>query len=153
MQHLATPPLTPDQAMSMPVDAVFDHSPSSLREKAAQLVGDGLLDEATSLIDQGLKQHPRDEHLLVMCALLCEVRRDWVGAHDALQELLEVQGYRAPSETWSHWIRVLRCLGQWERAWLAAQQGLKLHPQDLVLQSENDTLRAIVQADRSDRQV
>jgi protein involved in temperature-dependent protein secretion len=130
----------------MPVDGVFDHQPSSLRERAAKLVGEGQIEAATELINDGLKTHPRDEHLLVMCALLCEVRRDWYGADRALQELIAVQGYHAPAETWSHWIRVLRCLGQWEKAWTVANQSLELHPSDLVLQSEHDTLKAIVQS-------
>jgi len=142
----AAHPLTPDQAMSMPNEDALDASPSTLRERAAQLVGEGETDQAFALIEEGLQTHPRDEHLLVMCALLCEVRRDWVGADHALTKLVEVQGYRAPAETWSHWVRVLRCRGHLDRAWSTVNRGLQLHPHDELLQSEHDTLRAILQA-------
>lgn len=146
MLQTATHSSTPDQALSVPHDGVFDNTPSSLRERAAQLVGEGRTDQAHALIDEGLKHHPSDEHLLVMRALLCEVRRDWSGADQALQALVDVQGYLTPAETWAHWVRVQRCRGHLDRAWSTVNQGLKLHPHDEVLQSEHDTLKAILQA-------
>jgi len=145
MLQAATFPLTSDPALSMPADGVFETTPSSLRERAAQLVGEGQTDQASALIEEGLKNHPKDEHLLVMQALLCEVRRDWPGADHALQQLVNVQGYLAPAETWSHWVRVLRCRGHLDRAWSTVNRGLQLHPEHEVLQSEHDTLRAILQ--------
>ena len=146
MLQAATLPLTPEPVLSMPADGIFETTPSSLRERAAQLVGEGLTDQAAALIEEGLKNHPKDEHLLVMQALLCEVRRDWSGADHALQQLVDVQGYLAPAETWSHWVRVLRCRGHLDRAWSTVKRGLQLHPEHEVLLSEHDTLQAILQA-------
>lgn len=146
MLQAATLPLTPDPALSMPADGIFETTPSTLRERAAQLVGEGRTDDASRLIDDGLQSHPKDEHLLVMRALLCEVKRDWPGADHALQQLVEVQGYLAPAETWSHWVRVQRCRGHLDRAWTTVNRALQLHPHDELLQSEHDTLQTILQA-------
>ena len=146
MLQAATLSLTPDPALSMPEAGIFETTPSTLRERAAQLVGEGRTDEACALIEDGLKTHPRDEHLLVMRALLCEVQRDWPGADHSLQELTEVQGYLATAETWSHWVRVQRCRGHLDRAWSTVKRGLQLHPHDELLQSEQDTLQSILQA-------
>ena len=146
MLQTATTYSMPEQALPGPHEGVFDNTPSSLRERAAQLVGEGQTDQANALIDEGLKWHPKDEHLLVMRALLCEVRRDWSGADQALQALVDVQGYLTPADTWSHWVRVQRCRGHLDRAWSTVNQGLRLHPHDEILQSEHDTLQVILQA-------
>lgn len=135
---------TSARALPLSSDGIFDNSPSSLREHAAYLVGEGHTAQARALIDEGLKVHPQNEHLLVMRALLCEVQRDWAGADQALQALVDIPGYLVPEETWTHWVRVQRCRGHMERALSTVSRGLLQYPQNEILQSERETLLAIL---------
>jgi tetratricopeptide (TPR) repeat protein len=96
------------------------------------------------LTRQGLTLYPRSEDLWAMLALLHEVAHEWQQAAECIEYLLDIQGNNAPAETWGHWVRVLRCLGDDQRAFEAVQQGLQSHPLDSMLTSEYATLEALL---------
>jgi hypothetical protein len=77
-------------------------------------------------------------------ALLHEVAQEWQQAAECIENLLDIQGTQAPAETWGHWVRVLRCLGDDQRAFEAVQQGIQRHPLDSMLISEHATLEALL---------
>lgn len=114
-----------------------------IRFAAADLCRQGRLAEADLLTYEALQQYPDSEDVLVMRALICEVRHDWPGAATVLGHLLHVQGKAAPAETWCHWVRVLRCDGQLGAAHQAVLQALQQHPGHPALASELAQLEAL----------
>ena len=119
-------------------------SPKDIRWAAAQLCADDRFDEAALLTRQGLTLYPLSEDLWAMLALLHEVAHEWQQAAECIENLLDIQGNHAPAETWGHWVRVLRCLGDDHSALEAVQQGLQHHPLDSMLISEHATLDALL---------
>lgn len=115
-------------------------TPASIRQSAADLVAQNRLSEADLLTHEAMLRQPDSEDILVIRALVCEVRQDWQAAETALQKLLEVQADKAPAGTWLHWVRVLRCLGESGKALSAIRLGLKLHPHHAGLLQELDGL-------------
>lgn len=105
------------------------------------LVSQNLMLYADDLSLWGLQQFPDHEEILALRALVCEVRQDWSGADQALGMLAKLQNYRSPPQTWLHWVRVLRCLGELERALSTIREARLLHPSDLELLSEWHQLR------------
>ncbi len=135
------------QTFAAPVDfSVFAGTerqrvtPASIRRSAADLVAQNRLSEADVLTHAAMQRYPDSEDILVIRALVSEVRQDWAAAETALQKLLEVQAHKAPPESWLHWVRVLRCLGESGKALTAIRLGLKLHPQHAGLMQELDGL-------------
>lgn len=114
-----------------------------IRFAAADLCRQGRLAEADLLTYEALQQYPDSEDVLVMRALICEVRHDWAGAATVLGHLLHVQGKAAPADTWCHWVRVLRCDGQLDAAHQAVLQALQQHPGHPALASELAQLEAL----------
>ncbi len=119
-------------------------SPKDIRWAAAQLCADDRFDEAATLTRQGLTLYPRSEDLWAMLALLHEVAQEWQQAAECIENLLDIQGTQAPAETWGHWVRVLRCLGDDQSAFEAVQKGIQRHPLDSMLISEHATLEALL---------
>lgn len=117
-------------------------SPQAIRTAVATLVVREQLTEAKSLVAQGLAHYPDSEDLLVMQALVSEVTHDWASAAVALENLVRVQGQGVPAETWCHWVRVLRCLGDWNKAAAVAKRGLTQYPEHGMLLSEWQTLNS-----------
>ena len=107
--------------------------PAALRVEVAKCVADNCLEEAERMLTDGLRRFPDSEDLLVMRALMCEVQLDWPLADLTLQRLLSIQGRQAPVASWLHWVRVLRCMQQPERAIESVQMALRHHPQDASL--------------------
>jgi hypothetical protein len=107
-----------------------------IRMAAADLFRQGRLAEADLLTYEALQQYPDSEDVLVMRALICEVRHDWAMAASVLERLVRLQGQGAPAETWCHWVRVLRCQGHLERALAVATEALSHHPLHTVLTTE-----------------
>lgn len=99
-----------------------------IRWAAAELFRQGRLAEADLLTHEALQQHPDNEDVLVIRALICEVRHEWAAAAAVLQHLLELQGTQAPAETWCHRVRVLRCDGQIDAALDTALEAHQRHP-------------------------
>lgn len=114
--------------------ATQELSPIKIRQHIADLVGDNRLEEADILSLESLKRFPKSEDILVIRALVCQIRQDWPAASAALETLINLQGHATPAANWAQWVRVLRCMGESERAMSAAAQGLATHSQDGALQ-------------------
>lgn len=110
-----------------------DFSPVKIRQSIADLVGQDRMAEADALSHEALQFFPQSEDILVIRALVTQVRQDWPAANAALEKLIAVQGLGAQALTWSQWVRVLRCQGDDVRAMTVAAQGLANYPQDPLL--------------------
>jgi hypothetical protein len=100
------------------------------------LVSRNLMVDADALSLWGIRQFPEHEEILALRALVCEVRQDWSSADSALGQLVQLQNFKSPPQTWLHWVRVLRCLGEPDRAMAAIRAAKTLHPSDLGLDAE-----------------
>ncbi len=114
--------------------ATQELSPTKIRQSIADLVGQNLMQEADTLSLEALKRFPKSEDILVIRALVCQIRQDWPSASATLEKLIDLQGHATPAATWGQWVRVLRCVGDNERAMAAAAQGLANHPNEAGLQ-------------------
>lgn len=114
-----------------------------IRFAAADLFRQGRVAEADLLTHEAMQQYPDSEDVLVMRALICEVRQDWHAAAKALERLLALQGQHAPAESWCHWVRVLRCDGQIHQAFTTALEALQHHPAHPAIASELAQLEAM----------
>jgi tetratricopeptide (TPR) repeat protein len=114
--------------------ATQELSPTKIRQSIADLVGQNRIEEADTLSAEALKRFPKSEDILVIRALVCQISQDWPAASSALEKLIDLQGHASPAATWGQWVRVLRCMGDHERAMTAAAQGLANHPNDPALQ-------------------
>lgn len=114
--------------------ATQELSPTKIRQSIADLVGQNRLEEADSLSLESLKRFPKSEDILVIRALVCQIRQDWPAASAVLETLINLQGHATPAATWAQWVRVLRCTGDDARAMTAAAQGLANHPNTPALQ-------------------
>ena len=120
-----------------------DSEGQRIRFAAADLFRQGRLAEADLLTYEAMQQMPDSEDVLVMRALICEVRHDWTAAAEVLGRLIAVQGADAPPESWCHWVRVLRCDGQLGAARQAVLQALQHHPTHPALANELAQLEAL----------
>lgn len=111
-------------------------APPAIRVEVAKLVATHHVAEAERMLNDGLRRFPDSEDLLVMRALMAEMRLDWPTADVTLQRLLSVQGNQAPVASWLHWVRVLRCMQRPDRAREAMHMALKHHSQDEALRVE-----------------
>lgn len=115
-------------------------TPLGIRVNAARLVHQNRLDEADTLTLAGVVRFPYSEETLVVRALVAEVRQEWDLASLALHSLLSLQGAGSPPETWRHWIRVLRCQGEFDLARQATAEALERHPGHEGLMQEAEEL-------------
>jgi hypothetical protein len=111
-------------------------APAAIRIEVAKLVAGNHMGDAERMLTDGLRRFPDSEDLLVMRALISESQLDWPAADITLQRLLSVQAGKAPAASWLHWVRVLRCMQQRERAREAMQMALNHHPHDSSLRAE-----------------
>jgi hypothetical protein len=118
-------------------------SPAKIRQSIADLVGQNHLAEAEALSLEALQRFPQSEDILVIRALVTQVRLDWAAASSTLERLIALQGLGAQAMTWSQWVRVLRCQGDDTRAMTVAAQGLANHPQDPQLMQEFTALQRL----------
>jgi hypothetical protein len=123
--------------------ATQELSPAKIRQSIADLVGQNRLTEADSLSNEALQRFPQSEDILVIRALVTQVRHDWPEASLALEKLIGIQGHQAQAMTWGQWVRVLRCMGDDARAMTVAAQGLATHHKDLQLQEEFAALQRV----------
>ena len=123
--------------------ATQELSPAKIRQSIADLVGQNRLTEADSLSNEALQRFPQSEDILVIRALVTQVRQDWAEASLALEKLIGIQGHQAQAMTWGQWVRVLRCMGDDALAMTVAAQGLATHPKDLQLQEEFAALQRV----------
>jgi len=115
-------------------------SAQEIREAISDLVIQGRMDLANALGDAGISLYPDSEDMLAMVALLAESRQDWTMAEEMLAKLLLKQGTEAPVASWQHYIRVLRCLCEWQSALLITERALQFYPGNEALLSELTSL-------------
>lgn len=114
------------------------YSPADIRMGIQSLVSSGNMALAQALTDAGLSLHPDSEDLLAMGGLMALAQDAWGDAVVLLEQLLEVQGERAPAMTYRMLVRALRCNLEMARAQRVLAQGLAQWPQDADLLGEQD---------------
>jgi len=144
MLHAAPAFLAKTSYSALLTSASQELSPAKIRQSIADLVGQSRLTEADLLSHEALQRFPQSEDILVIRALVTQVRQDWPAACAALEKLLTLQGHTAQAVTWGQWVRVLRCQGDNARAMSVAAQGLANHPQDPQLLAEFNALQQVV---------
>ncbi len=143
LQALAVSPAALDAGLSSPPESK-PVSPQMVRQAAVDLVAGNQLFQAFALVEGAVRQHPDSQELVSMLALISEARQDWAQASVYLERLVRLQGSGVTAETLSHWVRVLRCQGQTERAARLADNALKMYPDHEMLESESKTLNSIL---------
>jgi len=143
MLQVATDFLGKTTYSALLTSATQELSPTKIRQSIADLVGQNRLTEADTLSHEALRRFPQSEDILVIRALVTQVRQDWPEASAALEKLISLQGHAAQAMTWNQWVRVLRCMGDDARAKTAATQGLANHPQDPQLLAEFNALQHV----------
>ncbi len=143
MLHAAPAILAKTVHSALLTSASQELSPAKIRQSIADLVGQSRLTEADLLSHEALQRFPQSEDILVIRALVAQVRQDWPAACAALEKLLTLQGHTAQAVTWGQWVRVLRCQGDNARAMSVAAQGLANHPQDPQLLAEFNALQQV----------
>lgn len=123
--------------------ATQELSPAKIRQSIADMVGQNRLTEADLLSHEAMQRFPQSEDILVIRALVTQVRQDWPAASVALEKLINLQGHAAQAVSWGQWVRVLRCMGDDARAMNVAAQGLASHPQDQQLREEFNGLQQV----------
>jgi hypothetical protein len=75
-------------------------------------------------------------------ACIRTARTCWTAAEELLAKLLLKQGAAAPVASWQHYIRVLRCLCEWQAAILITGRALEFYPGHPALLAELQSLEA-----------
>ena len=143
MLHAAPAFLAKTSYAALLTSASQELSPAKIRQSIADLVGQNRLTEADTLSHEAFHRFPKSEDILVIRALVTQVRQDWPGANAALEKLIAMQGHETQASTWGQWVRVLRCMGDDARAMTVAAQGLATYPKDGQLQEEFAALQRI----------
>jgi hypothetical protein len=141
MLHAAPAFLAKTTYSALLTSASQELSPAKIRESIADLVGQNRLTEADLLSHEAMQRFPHSEDILVIRALVTQVRQDWPAASAALEKLTDLQGRVTQAVTWIQWVRVLRCMGNNTRAMTIAAQGLANHPHHPALQEEFNALQ------------
>lgn len=118
-------------------------SPTAIRRSIADLIGQDRLSEADALSCEAMMRFPKSEDILVVRALVTQIRHDWHAANATLENLIALQGQATQAVTWSQWVRVLRCMGNDARAMSVAAQGLANHPGHSALIEEFNDLQQL----------
>lgn len=118
-------------------------SPAAIRRSIADLIGQDRLSEADALSSEALQRFPKSEDVLVVRALVTQIRHDWPSASATLEDLIALQGPATQAVTWVQWVRVLRCMGDDARAMTVAAQGLANHPGHTALLDEFNALQRV----------
>lgn len=145
LQAFAVPSAALDAAF-VPPPAQSASSPQQVREAAVSLVAQNQLAQAFALVEAAAHQHSDSQELVSLLALICEARQDWKKASIYLERLVRLQGSGVTAETLAHWVRVLRCQGQYARASKLAGNALKMYPGHVMLESESLTLASMLTA-------
>ena len=114
--------------------SVARFSPAEIRTAMSELVADDQLLLADALGVAALSLYPKSEDILATCALLAEVRQDWVEADALLGRMVALNGMSATPTTWLHWMRVIQCRHDTERALTVGDLAVCEHPHDAPLQ-------------------
>jgi hypothetical protein len=114
--------------------SVARFTPAEIRTAMSELVASEQLLLADALGIAALSFYPHSEDVLATCALLAEVRQDWVEADGLLGRLIALNGMSASATTWLHWMRVIQCRHDTERALAVGELAVCEHPHDIPLQ-------------------
>ena len=142
LQALATPVPVSEAAFALPPEKAL--SPKEARDLAVDLVTRDHMGSALAVVETALAVNSESQELLSMAALICEAVQDWARASHYLERLVRVQGSAVTAETLCHWVRVLRCLGQLQRAARLAGQAQHMFPHHPMIESEQQTLASIM---------
>lgn len=142
LQALATHAAVSDAAFAPPPEKAS--SPTAVRDLAVELVSRNQMGQALAAVEKALALDSDSQELLSMAALICEAVQDWAQASHYLERLVRVQGSAVTAETLCHWVRVLRCLGQLQRAARLAGQAQHMFPHHPLIASEQQTLASIL---------
>ena len=129
--------------------AIQRFSPAEIRVAMADLVAADELLLADALGVAAMTFYPDSGDVLASCALLAEVRQDWAEADRLLGQLIAGQGMSATATSWRHWVRVIQCRLNTERALMAAQLAVCEHPGDIALRDELDHLTGLLVNERA----
>ncbi|MFY7859331.1 MAG: hypothetical protein ACOVQO_06550 [Limnohabitans sp.] len=127
-----------DQYGKLPRDS-GKYSPSDIRLGIQELVAQGNMTMAQALTDAGMALYPESEDLLSMASLMALTQEAWGDATLILEQLLQVQGDKAPAMVYRMLVRALRCNLEPARAQRILMQGLKAWPLDEALNQETDS--------------
>ena len=111
-------------------------TPAEIREAIQALVADQKDELACALGDAGLSLYPQSEDMLAITGLLAMMRQDWHMAVELLEDLMKLQGEKAPAFTYVMFVRALRCNLDPARALQVAKEGLRLYPEQVELLTE-----------------
>lgn len=131
-------------------DSAPDQDPAArmaaprIREAISVLFQQGRMELAVAVGEAAISVYPYSEDVLVICALLAEVEKDWPRAESLLIRLIEVQEGAAPATSWLHLLRVLRCQSKMADAIAVADFAGAKYEDHAELQSEITSLRALV---------
>ncbi|WP_295553890.1 hypothetical protein [Limnohabitans sp. Rim8] len=143
MLHAAPAFLAKKSYSALLASATQELSPAKIRQSIADLVGKNRLADADLLSHEAMQRFPQSEDILIIRALVTQVRQDWPTASAALEKLIGLQGHATQAVTWGQWVRVLRCMGDDTRAMTVAAQGLATYPNDAQLQQEFNALQHV----------
>ena len=129
--------------------AIQRFSPAEIRVAMADLVAADQLLLADALGVAAMTFYPNADDVLASCALLAEVRQDWAEADRLLGQLIAGQGMSATVTSWRHWVRVIQCQRETERALIVAQLAVCEHPADADLRDELDHLTGLLVNERA----
>jgi len=115
--------------------------PSQARETISELFAQGHEVLAYGLADAALTLYPQSEDVLVISALLAEVKREWDKAEQLLIRLIEVQGCTSTEAAWTQLIRVLRCQNKFGDAELVARHAIDRFTDSQQLHREAESLQ------------
>lgn len=115
-------------------------SAQEVRKAVQWLMQAGDWEQAQTLSDAGLLQHPDHEDTVGIAGLLALSRGDFPEARELLTLLLALQQHRAPAATYLLLARACHCQGDLEGALSALQCGLERHPRAQELSQELTSL-------------
>lgn len=110
--------------------------PTEIRETIQQLVATEQMELANAVGDAALSLYPQSEDILAITSLLAMMNQDWPLAVELIDELMQIQGEKAPAFTFVMMVRALRCNLDPHRALQVARRGLSLYPSQVELLAE-----------------
>lgn len=132
----------PSMTIESTGEVASKYSPDQIRQTISNLVAEDNLEMAHALGEAGLALYPKSEDMLAICSLLAMLREDWVYGVTLLNELLELQGDRAPVTTHLMFIRSLRCALEPAAALSAVMIAHEQYPNHPELEAEFQAISA-----------
>jgi len=112
MQTQEIQPYLPDVLVGPASLQLVKMTTTEIRQCIAAAFANGQESFAHGLADAALTLHPNSQDIVVIAALLAEVRQDWHRAEELLIQLIEIQGADSTEAAWVQLAKVLRCQGK-----------------------------------------